>query len=54
MGEEIRLLCDDPQWLEGQRKGASRLFSEKLDADKVYKEFSAHLGFVEEIFRKES
>lgn len=50
--KKIRDLRDNPEELEKHREGANRLFSEKLDADKVYEEFARHLEFVESSFRK--
>lgn len=44
---KIRNLRDDRDLLAKMRVGASRLFSEKLDADKIYQEFTEHLEFVE-------
>ena len=51
--ERIRDLRDNPEALEKHREGASRLFSEKLDADKIYREFTKHLEFVEDSYSKE-
>ena len=50
--DKVRELRDAPDVLRGQREGARRLFSEKLDADKIYKDFATHLEFVEASFRK--
>jgi glycosyltransferase involved in cell wall biosynthesis len=52
LASKIRELRDYPEILKKHREGANRLFSEKLDADMVYKEFAGHLEFVEGSFRK--
>jgi glycosyltransferase involved in cell wall biosynthesis len=45
--ENLRNLRDNPHVLAKYQEGARRLFSERLDGDKIYKEFVEHLELVE-------